>query len=71
MKTVDVTPYVDFKNNDNETLPVTMCVCGQRFEPWEFIISIYENTPSECPYCGAKLIFGNAIRVYQIVDEEE
>jgi DNA-directed RNA polymerase subunit RPC12/RpoP len=69
MKIVDVTEIVDFQNPDDESLPVTMCVCGKRFEPWDFHISISEKFPYECPECGAKLFFGNAVRVYQVVEE--
>jgi DNA-directed RNA polymerase subunit RPC12/RpoP len=69
MKIVDVTEIVDFQNPDDESLPVTMCVCGKRFDPWKFHISIYEKNPYECPECGAKLFFGHAVRVYQVVEE--
>lgn len=70
MKKIDVTEFVDFGNPDDESLPIITCVCGKRFELWKHTISIYEEYATECPECGAKLIFGNAIRVYQIVEEE-
>jgi len=73
VKVIDVTEFVDFGNNDEETLPITMCVCGARFKPWDFYISIYkdEEMIDKCPVCGAKLFFGTAIRVYQLSDLEE
>jgi DNA-directed RNA polymerase subunit RPC12/RpoP len=72
MKIVDVTEIVDFvavQNTDDDIIPITMCVCGKRFEPNQFSISMYEKNPYECPECGAKLFFGNAVRVYQVVEE--
>jgi DNA-directed RNA polymerase subunit RPC12/RpoP len=67
MKIKDVTDQVDFENNDDEFLPLTKCVCGHRFHAWDFMLSIYDNDPHECPHCGAKLFFSNAIRVYEII----
>ena len=62
----DVTDQVSFQNPDDEALPLTRCVCGAAFRPWEQIVSIYDKNPWECPSCGAKLVFGNAVRVYQV-----
>ncbi len=66
MKTVDVTDQVDFQNPDDELLPITKCVCGHKFNPWVFNISIYEDMPHVCPECGRGLIFKQAIRVYEV-----
>ena len=66
MKTKDVTSQVDFHNNDDECLPITQCVCGEKFPAWSFVISIYEDTPKECPNCGAKLFFRLGIQVFQV-----
>lgn len=68
MQTIDVTNKVYFYNPDDECLPITQCVCGKKFEPWSFIISIYDDSPSACPTCGAKLYFRNAVRVYQVIE---
>ena len=62
----DVTDKVDFQNPDDESLPLTRCVCGASFAPWEQIISIYGDLPWECPKCAAKLVFRNAVRIYQV-----
>ncbi len=64
----DVTDSVDFENNDDECLPLTKCVCGQKFEAWDFIISIYNDSEliHKCPKCGRGFIFSNEIRVYQV-----
>lgn len=67
MTTKDVTKFVEFDNNDDESLPVTKCVCGKRFRLWEWSISIYDDDPTECPHCGAKLYFRNNICVYQVL----
>lgn len=66
---VDVTKLVNFGNSDDESLPITKCVCGKEFNEWEFDISIYDDSPCECPECGAKLYFRNKIIVYQIKEE--
>ncbi len=65
----NVTGEVDFQNNDDEALPITRCICGTEFDPWEFIISIYDDNPSECPVCGAKLFFRINTNVYQVIGE--
>ncbi len=62
----DVTDQVDFQNPDDESMPLTRCVCGKRFAPWDQIISIYGDSPWECPECGVKLVFRNAVRVYRV-----
>lgn len=63
---IDVTSKVDFQNNDDESLPLTQCVCGQKFKPWDFIIHIYEDDPKICPNCGRKLFFRNQIHVFEV-----
>ena len=62
----DVTNLVDFSGNDDECLPITKCVCGATFCAWEFIISIYSDTPYRCPKCDRGLYFSLGIRVYEI-----
>ena len=66
----NVTEQVDFQYPDDECLPITKCVCGKVFRPWEFIISIEADYPHSCPSCGAELIFSSKITVYQIMPEE-
>jgi len=70
-KIIDVTNKVDFGNSDDEFLPIYQCVCGNRFNNWEFDISIYDDMPYQCPKCGAKLYFTSTIRVYQVEDEKK
>ncbi len=62
----DVTDIVDFQNPDDETLPLTRCICNTTFPPWDQIVSIYPEHPWVCPTCGIKLVFRNAVRVYQV-----
>ena len=69
-KTRNVTKKVEFQNNDDECLPITKCVCGAQFIPWEFIISIYSDDASSCPECGRKLYFCNEIQVYEVAKIE-
>lgn len=67
---IDITDKVSFQLSDDECLPLTKCICGVKFDPWTFILSIYSDTPKECPNCKAKLYFSNQIRVYQVKDEQ-
>lgn len=72
MGDLDVTDKVSFGNNDDESLPLTKCVCGQKFDEWEFIISIYPKDEAyACPNCKRRLYFRNTIRVFQAVDNGE
>ena len=70
MKHRDVTKLVDFGGNDGECLPITKCVCGECFVPWEFFISICADDAYKCPSCGRGLYFSLAISVYEVVEEE-
>ena len=71
MSIKNITNLVDFSNSDDECLPITKCVCGNKFDPWDFIISIYDDEEYiiGCPECGAKLYFRNAVQVYQIIKD--
>ena len=64
----DVTNLVDFSGNDGELLPITKCVCGEKFVAWNFSISIYRENAYSCPKCNRKLYLSLAIRVYEVVD---
>jgi hypothetical protein len=66
MSDIDVTDWVAFHGNDDEHLPLVKCVCGQRFQAWDFILGIYREWAKECPNCGRKLYFRNDIRVYEV-----
>lgn len=66
MKPKDVTSHVSFTNNDDECLSITECSCGREFDAWDFVISIYADTPDKCPKCGKKFYFSNEIRIWQI-----
>jgi DNA-directed RNA polymerase subunit RPC12/RpoP len=69
-KIIEVTNDVDHENPDDEELPITKCVCGAEFKPWEHTISIYPEDAYECPKCGVKLYFIQTIKIYQIVEKE-
>ena len=66
MNDSDVTGEVAFDDSDGELLPITHCVCGAAFAPWNLIISIYREDAARCPRCGRKLYFRNEIRVYEV-----
>lgn len=69
MPDLDVTDRVKCDNNDGELLPLTKCVCGKKFTPWDFVLGIYRDDPNECDRCGRKLYFRNKITVYQVVKD--
>jgi hypothetical protein len=65
---IDITTKVQFGDNDGEVLPLSRCVCGKRFDPWTFILSVYREDPKECT-CGRKLYFKNVISIFEVVTE--
>jgi len=65
----DVTNLVYFDDYSDESLPITQCICGQKFGAWEFIISIYDDDITKCPNCGTKLFFRSSIKVFQVIDK--
>ena len=66
MKIIDVTDKVAFENNDDESLPLTKCVCGRVWETWNFILDADKERLTECPYCKRKLFFDLEIKVYEV-----
>ena len=66
----DVTELVEWCDYDSEVLPIVQCVCGAKFVPWRFIISIYRDGAVSCPECGRKLYFSFSIRVFEVSEEE-
>jgi len=69
MSTIDVTDKVNFGDVDGECIPITKCVCGESFVPWDFIISIYKDDTHTCPKCNRKLYFSMKIQVFEINDQ--
>jgi hypothetical protein len=65
-ESADVTSRVEFGNSDDESLPLTKCVCGAKFQLWHEIVSIYPEHPWVCPVCGANLYFRADMRVFQL-----
>ncbi len=63
---IEVTDKVNFEYNDDECLPITKCVCGEKFVIWDQILGVYKDNPWECPKCGAKLFFTINIQVYEV-----
>jgi hypothetical protein len=63
----DVTHLVRFGDVYDESLPIARCVCGERFPRWDFIISIYPDSPKECPKCGRKFYFSASVKVFEVV----
>jgi len=65
----DITNLVEFDNNDDESLSLKKCACGERFYSWTFTLSIYRDSANECPKCGRKLYFSCSIRVFEVADQ--
>ena len=65
-KDVDVTDKVGVGMIDDESLPLTKCICGVVFIPWEMVLGIYKDDPTTCPYCHRKFYFTNNISVYEV-----
>ena len=61
----DVTELVHFGNPDDELLPITRCVCGRAWRPWDFAIGIYPRWAKACPDCGRRLYFTNKLKVWE------
>lgn len=67
---LDVSNDFEIGSVDDESLPVTRCACGCEFKGWsDYVLSIYEDTPHECPKCHRKFFFRNSIRIYEVIDE--
>lgn len=67
-RAVDVTAQVQFRTPDDESLPLTQCVCGASFVPWvEGVISVYRDPAWQCTHCQRRLYFCNGVRVYEVV----
>jgi hypothetical protein len=62
---IDVTDRVSFGDNDADMLPLTECVCGQRFGLLEFNLHSDRDEPITCLSCGRMLYFTISIRVFE------
>lgn len=73
MSNKDVTKDIWYDYNDGEALPITKCVCGYGFTPWEFVIypDYGHGDIRKCPNCGAKLYWEQSVRVYRVLDDEK
>ena len=68
MNDKDITSQVQFGGVDGELLPLTKCACGQEFDYWDFVLSIYRVEPDVCPNCGRKMYFKLEVTVYEVVE---
>ena len=65
---IDVTTQVEVGEVDAEALPMTKCICGKEFVLWGGpILSIYKDTPTECPDCGRKFYFAHQITIWEVI----
>jgi len=61
----DVTASVKFGPGRDELLPLTKCVCGELFYPWDFVLDT-DNDSNACHKCGRRYYFKSVITVYTI-----
>lgn len=61
----DITAEVEFGDSDGESLPLTRCACGKKYDFYDCVLSIYRDMPTSCA-CGRQLYFSNRITVYEI-----
>lgn len=64
----DVTDQIQVGAVDDELVAVNKCVCGEVFDHWYFYLSIYPDSPNECPACGRKFYFTSTVRVFEVTD---
>jgi len=65
----DITNQCSFGEIDDECLPLRKCVCGEEYDHWHFVLSIYREGASICKKCGRKLYFRNKITIYEIIED--
>ena len=60
----DITDKVQFEFGeiDGELLPLTRCVCGEKW----ITLGIDKEVPDICPSCGRRMIFTNKITVFEL-----
>lgn len=63
----DITPLVEYSDNDGEFLPLTKCACGQKFVRWDFILHTDRDMPTTCPNCGRKMYFSVSVHVLEVL----
>lgn len=77
MQLNDITPYVDFEENDfevggNDIVKLKRCICGQAFDDLDepYIFRSYKNNPdpcyATCPKCGRHLVW--EARIFEVKD---
>jgi len=71
MSNKDVTNQISFGESDGESLSITKCVCGEKFEIWDFSISIYDDLPTSCPKCGREFFWRQLVTVFEVVSDSE
>jgi DNA-directed RNA polymerase subunit RPC12/RpoP len=66
MREVTENVHVGFGEQDGEHMPIYQCLCGQKFNTWDAVLSIYPEDPWICPNCGVKLFFRTDVKVMEV-----
>jgi len=62
----EVTAEVERGEVDGDALSLLRCVCGQEFEPWDFVITDWDKR--KCPQCGRGFRFEMEVAVYEVYE---
>lgn len=66
MPDLEITKQVEIGYFEEEDLVLKRCVCGKKFEDWDFVLHPYDDTANTCDGCGRMLYFRVDIHVYEI-----
>lgn len=55
-----------YGNPDDEHLPLRRCACGQLFNGWDVVLSIYPDDPTTMDCCGRQLYFSQQITIHEV-----
>lgn len=62
----NVTEKVTVCEVDDESVSLSKCVCGEEFETWKFVVSIYADETTECPKCSRRFVAAIKVEIYEI-----
>ena len=62
----DITSKVSIGSIDGNKLSVARCVCGARFDFWDYVIGAHAESAKPCPACGRRLYFTVVLKIYEV-----
>ncbi|MCP4990874.1 MAG: hypothetical protein GY928_33985 [Colwellia sp.] len=67
----DVTHLVEVGQQGDEHITFLKCVCGAKYEHWDFLLSIYREDPNQCAKCFRWFYYTTDVKVFQVVNYKE